>query len=112
MSKPVFQWNPDLGAQKSTKPTVYSIKFGDGYEQRIPVGINSKPHSWQVKFTRSLAEAESIGGFLEARGGVEAFTWTDPGGSVANYVCREWTQSKSSFGVCVVSGTFEQVFEY
>lgn len=112
MSKPVFTWTPDLGASQTITPSVQQTKFGDGYELRVPVGINSTPKSWSVTFSKGPAEAMAILDFLEARGGREAFTWTDPFDRAGTYVCREWTGGQAMFGVYQVTATFEQVFEY
>lgn len=111
MSSPIFTWSPDLGAQQTVKPTVTSTKFGDGYELRVANSINSRPKDWNVTFTKSIAEAQAILDFLFARGGVEAFSWTDPMGVVGKYVCKEWSSSQQEFGVFAISGTFNQVFE-
>lgn len=112
MSKPVFSWKPDLGASQSITPLVTPTKFGDGYELRVANGINHTPRVWQVTFTKGAAEAMDILAFLEARGGLEAFTWVDPFGKTSNYVCRQWSGGQSAFGVYAISAAFEQVFEY
>lgn len=112
MSFPEFVWSPDLGAQQTTTPRVQQTKFGDGYELRVTKGINHKPKSWSVSFTRRPVEVKEIIAFLDQRGGVEAFTWVDPMGDSGTYVCREWNSSQQMLGVYVVTGTFEQVFEY
>lgn len=103
----------DLGAQRSVKPNVTVTQFGDGYEARLASGINSTPKTWSVSFTNTSGMAKEILAFLEARGGVEAFTWVDPMGDTANYVCRQWSSSRQSItGVYQISATFEQVYEY
>jgi len=111
MSKPNFTWNPDLGARQTFKPNVTVTKFGDGYALRVPVGINSKPKSWNVTFTTNLATATDILTFLNARGGVEPFAWVDPMNIEATYTCAEWSSSQQNFGIYVVTATFEQVFD-
>lgn len=110
--KPEFLWSPDVGAQQTVRPTVNQVKFGDGYELRVPVGINFKPRSWQVRFTKGPDEAVQILTFLEERGGVEAFTWTDPMNQLGTYVCREWSSVRIGQAGYQITGTFEQVFEY
>ena len=111
MATETFGWQPDIDSERSDEPKVKQLKFGDGYEARIPIGINTQPISWSVKFTRSRTEAFQILDFLKARGGSEKFIWTDPFGLTAMWVCRKWN-SRSGKGVVTVSGTFEQVFEY
>jgi phage-related protein len=112
MSKPIFTWSPDIGARRTIKATVHQAKFGDGYEQRIGSGVNFKPRSWSCQFSNGLANAQSILAFLDARGGLESFTWTDPMNETNNFVCREWSQVQQVFGVYQVTATFEQVFEF
>lgn len=111
MSKPNFIWNADLGSQRSVKPSVNVTKFGDGYEVRTPTGINTKPKEWEVRFTRNVDEINAILAFLEARAGVEAFTWTDVTNTTATYVARSWSVSQKMFGIYELNTTFEQVFE-
>lgn len=108
----LFAWSPDIGAQRTMKPLVEPTKFGDGYEARTIKGINSKPASWSVTFTKNVGDAIQILDFLELMGASEAFNWVDPLNKTGVYVCREWTSHQPSFGLYVVSGTFEQVFEY
>lgn len=111
MSLVSFAWKPDLGASQAIKPTVNPTKFGDGYELRVPNGINSRPKKWTLTFTKNLVEASQILDFLYARGGSEAFQWIDPMGAEGTYVCREWESRQQDFGIYAVSATFEQVFE-
>jgi len=114
MAFQTFGWSPDKGARQKIAPNVKRTKFGDGYELRVPVGVNTKPKNWSVTFTRPAATAEAILDFLSARAGVEPFTWVDPMGKTGTYVCREWEsgQMTEGFGVYQISGTFEQVFEF
>lgn len=106
----IFPWLPDIDSTVSVEPSVKVTKFGDGYESRTPVGINTTGRKWPVKFTRPRAEAFQILDFLEARNATEKFTWTDPFGRTGTWVCRKWS-AQSSQGYVVVSGDFEQVFE-
>lgn len=107
-----FTYTPDYGAQVSVKPRVRVAQFGDGYEQRIADGINTRPQVWSLQFNnRTDTEAGNITTFLEARNGVEAFDWTPPGGSAIKVVCREWSKTVARYNLNSVSATFQQVFE-
>jgi len=105
---PTFSYPPAIGASAICKPNVDSAKFGDGYEQRTALGINTKPREWNLKFT---AHVNEVLAFLEARGGTASFDWTDPLGLAGKFICREWTISHSGATVFDVTGKFEQVFE-
>lgn len=112
MSKQTFSWKPDLAAEAKMKPNVTVTKFGDGYEHRVAVGINFKPKSWNLTFTRNYAEISQIIAFLDARGAVESFNWKDTTDVTGVYVCREWSYSQTKPGVYQLNCTFDQVFEY
>ena len=111
MTLATFTWNPDLGATRDMMPAVKPTSFGDGYEVRIPIGINTNRRKWTVTFPRNYEESAPIDAFLENCGGTQAFIWTDPKGDTNVYVCRSWKWVQKEFGVYVVSGVFEQVFE-
>ena len=104
-----FTYYPQT-ANRTMKPRVRVASFGDGYEQRVGDGINNAPRSWQLTFTRPVAEADLILAFLAARNGSEAFDWTDPDGTAAKWVCREWSHSILTRSAKSISATFEQVF--
>lgn len=53
------------------------IQFGDGYEQRAPIGLNSKRLSFELVWDQvTTAKAAAVLAFFEARGATEAFLWT------------------------------------
>lgn len=107
-----FTWPATYGATLSMKPRVASSRFGDGYEQRVADGLNSKLRSWRLEFmNRPLALADAIEGFLDARGGVESFDWQPPRGGPGKWVCREWTSAQTSPQHWSISCTFEEVPE-
>lgn len=112
MAKPVFTWNPDNGHTCIVKPSVNTTKFGDGYELRVPTGINSQPESWDLRFTKNRTEMVALRDFLKARGGVESFTWTNPHNETKTYVAHEgWSETTVEPSLIVLSVKFDQVFE-
>lgn len=104
-----FTWNPDWGSTFAKKPRVQVTKFGDGYENRVSVGLNNSPEVWTLKFTASKSDTALVLAFLEARNGVESFYWQNPYGNTNVYVCREWKTDNGA--IRTVSMDFEQVFE-
>lgn len=121
MARQLFTWFPDGGASNSIKPAVQSVKFGDGYEQRTSVGINTMPEKWTLKFTGTQATTDPIIAFFKARKGFEAFDWKSPEwqdsgdilhpAPIGTYVCREWSRNRMNNGNSEISCVFEQVFE-
>lgn len=95
----------------SIKPLVEQTRFGDGYELRVPKGINFKPESWDLRFTNTETESKAILAFLDLHGGVDAFDWLNPNEVAGVYVCREWSVTRMKGGAMEISCKFEQVFE-
>jgi phage-related protein len=106
-----FGWMPDQNWSGKKKPAVGSTKFGDGYEQRVAVGINNSAKQFSLKFTKSTSECYGIDRFLTIMAGKNSFGWCNPLGIKNNYICREWGVSRVNAAVLSVSATFEQVFE-
>lgn len=109
MAQHTFTWLTNIGSQLKQEPKVHVTKFGE-YEERVPVGINSNPQSWSVKFDRTRAQCLAILAFLKARNATEAFNWKTPYEETGTYVCRKWNSSSES-GYLVVTAEFDQVFE-
>lgn len=104
---------PDFGASKNSKPNVKTIKFGDGYEQRLSLGVQQDPKVWSLKWTTlSDADANGIEKFFENRFGSQSFDWT-PLGDTSSYkfICREWGRTFKYSNINEISAKFEQVFE-
>lgn len=112
MADRTFSWYPDVDSSHSCKPVINISKFGDGYELRVPNGINHMPMNWSLSFTRDNAESNAILDFLRERGGYKAFNWTTPNEETGVFVCREWNQKQMKGGSMQVTCSFEQVFEY
>ena len=109
-----FTWIPSFGSPESSSPRVAKTTMGDGYEQRLKIGLNADPKSWDLRFNnRSDTEREQILVFLEARGGVEAFDWTTPRGQTGRkWVCEDWSFDPSNCNNNQITAKFRQVFEY
>ena len=110
---PEFTWTPDFGAAKELRPRITTTKFGDGYENRVAVGLNTNPQTWMLTFSnRTVAEIDEIDDFLEARGGSESFDWTPPRADDAIKVkCEQWQRSLQSSAFDTLTANFEEVFE-
>jgi phage-related protein len=110
-----FSWNPDWNVPKQHQSNVLTTKFGDGYEQRQEVGMNSLKQVWNLTFSkRQTTEADAIESFLTGLKGVTNFDWTPPGGSVVlKWKCdlNTYTRTPTSAGRWDLSARFEQVFE-
>lgn len=108
---PSFIWFPVANHKREIKPNIATAKFGDGYEQRTPVGINFMPEVWQLEFAGNREEMQLIDDFLKARGGYESFDWETPDEEVKKFVCRKWDKSRQNGKIVTITCSFEEVFE-
>ena len=104
---------PTYGIQKRSKPTTRLVKFGDGYEQRLSLGINQNPKMYDLTFEVSETDADTIETFLDARAADSAsFDFTPPGeGSSSKFVCESWSKTVTYLNRASISATFREVFE-
>jgi phage-related protein len=109
-----FTWTPSFNSPESSQPRVIKTELGDGYQQRIRMGLNSDPKTWDLQFNnRTDAERDQIRTFLEARAGAESFDWTTPWNQVGRkWVCEEWSIDPTNCNNNQIRAKFRQVFEY
>jgi len=70
------------GFSKKSAPAVRTVRFADGFEQRIFFGLasNQNPKVYNVNFELSETEADVVEAFLDSRANdQESFTFTPPG---------------------------------
>lgn len=69
----------DLISQQSSssvKHRTLSAKFGDGYSQEVPDGINTKETAWDLVYENLTAdERDDVTNALDAVGGWDHLTW-------------------------------------
>lgn len=114
----VFDWVESPGTSLAEEPRISRTKFGDGYEERAPNGLNPIAQRWQLQF-RDVdgTVADEIVAFFRARvtavSGIEAFDWTPLwAASAIRVICPSWQRTQGEvWGQADISCTFEQVFE-
>ena len=104
---------PTYNAQKNNQPNVRTVRFGDGYEQRLTFGLNQIPKVWSLTFEVSETDADTIETFLDARASDNAsFDWQPPGSSTTyKWVCEQWSKSIPYLNRATIQATFREVFE-
>lgn len=105
-----FTWFPDASISKDVEPRVASARFGDGYEQRVPLGINTQIDKWQLTFTGNRERIDPIEAFIAAQGGYLAFDWKNPDEQTGRYVCRSWKKQRQDSQKVILTCEFERVF--
>ncbi|EGT68144.1 hypothetical protein C22711_2174 [Escherichia coli O104:H4 str. C227-11] len=73
-----FRWKVKPGMDVTSAPSVREVRFGDGYSQRAPAGLNADLKTYSVTLSVSREEAMALESFLAEHGGWKAFLWTPP----------------------------------
>jgi len=106
---------PRYGQQKRSAPNTRTVRFADGYEHRILLGLaqNQNPKVYNLTFEVSETDADTIETFLDARANDTAsFDFTPPGeSSSSKFVCEGWNKSIPYLNRARVQATFREVFE-
>lgn len=106
-------WAESPSTSFDEEPRVKSARFGDGYSQDMPDGINTSPQSWSVQFNGvSDAAGNEMIAFLRQKAGAERFFYT-PLWSTAPIIVKatRWRRSHEGRDLSSINVTFVQVFE-
>lgn len=109
-----FTYVPEYPPTEASEPRVRKTQLGDGYEHRVRFGLNTDLKTWELQFNnRDEIEATGIRSFLEARGGVESFTWTPPffAAAAGQFVCEQWDVTSDACNIFSIRASFRQVPE-
>lgn len=99
---------PSIGMKKNMEPRLLGAKFGDGYQQTAPDGINTVLQVLEVSWNILTFEAgDEIDNFLTARHG-EVFLWTKPRElSPRRWRCKTWSKDEQAT-TSNITATFEE----
>ena len=104
----------DRGLQRQVKHRILTSKFGDGYEQRVRDGINTKEDSFNIAFNnRPAEEINLIAAFLDAKAGLNfnltITNYTED--EVIKVVAEEYSISYPQETIHSLQTTFRRVYE-
>ena len=104
---------PVINAVKNSQPTIRTVQFGDGYQQRTTFGLNQNAKEWSLTFMVDTSDANTIEDFLDARAADAAsFDWSPPdSASSYKWVCSQWSKDFLGDNFFRITATFRQVFE-
>lgn len=108
------EYTVDRGMTRQTEHRVLTSKFGDGYEQRVLDGINTKMESFSVSFkNRTRSSINLLAAFLDAQAGKNfTFTVTDQAGdSNVKVVCDKYNLVYNREDFHTLTTTFRRVYE-
>lgn len=109
----VFIWRAEVGSSGTGEFNMFSSKFGDGYSQDIPNGVNNETQKWSVKVSskggpdRTFQQALD---FIRAQRG-QPFQWKHPNASgLGWYKCKRYSQSDEGGDYWTLTMEFEQAY--
>ena len=107
----VFTWSPRVGSSGDDQTDTLESKFGNGYSQRLSVGINNIAGSWAVSFTGNAAYIIPIRDFFKRHKGAQHFLWTPPLEQQGAFITAGgWQLQTLGKKKYTLSTTFQQVF--
>ncbi|WP_322038435.1 phage tail protein [Burkholderia cenocepacia] len=110
MADEIFAWSVRTGDTGQIDFKVRAASFGDGYQQRLRDGINSKRAKWPITVIGTLTEVQPILDFLDRHAGGKAFQWTSPIGVAGRYVCAGYSPRRGAGAIVTLTATFEEFF--
>lgn len=105
----VFTWRPTDETRGRITARVKRARFGDGYSQSAPDGINAIDQEWPLTFAGTEAEMQALVDFLQAHVG-RSFEWKPLLGQPALWQCDTWQPKDEGGGWYTVTATFQQTF--
>ncbi len=68
-----FRWKVKPGMDVASAPSVRKVRFGDGYSQRAPAGLNANLKTYSVTLSVPREEAMVLESFLKSTGAGNPF---------------------------------------
>ena len=108
--------SPSFSPQLEIQQDVTVVNLGDGYQQRILKGLNTKRRVWKLPYDkRTDAVTTNILNFFESanggNNGQKAFTWTPPYGLTGKWLCQKINVTKVAYNLNDINLEFIEVFE-
>ncbi|RWB95531.1 MAG: phage tail protein [Mesorhizobium sp.] len=96
---------PMPGTRNKPELKLLKAEFGDGYTQTARDGINHMRRTLSLRWEKLLPwQKDEIIGFLEARGGSEAFYYTPSNETnPVKWTCEDWDDTRSNDGMDVTA---------
>lgn len=105
----VFTWRVEVGTTGNGEFSMFSSKFGDGYSQDIPNGINNETQKWNVKVSDYEANIQPVIDFIRAHKG-QPFQWKPPSGVLGWYKCKRYSHTPGGGSWTELTMEFEQAY--
>lgn len=106
----VFNWRVEVGSSGNSDFSVFASKFGDGYSQISPNGLNNETQRWTARVSGKSKRILPILAFLREHGGAP-FEWRAPNTSgLGWYSCKRFSQFDEGGDYWTITMEFEQAY--
>lgn len=103
-----FEWRADLATSGGGDFGVFQSKFGDGYSQDVPNGINNETQTWSVSISGYGDKVQPIIDFIRSHTG-KSFFWKAPFTAAPGYYkCKKWGCNDQGGAYFTLTLQFEQ----
>lgn len=105
-----FTWRTTTESSGEGSFDVSQSKFGDGYRQPVPKGLNNEAQEWSVVIVGSAAELAEPLAFIRRHQGATAFYWKPPLGVLNTYDCAKYSCRPIAGNFYTLSMMFVEAF--
>ena len=102
-----FYWRVLTDSDADSQFNVNATRFGDGYVQEVPQGINNEMANYNIVVAGYKNYIAPILAFIKAHQGAERFLWTPPLGEQSDYTCKRYRVRYSGGDHYVLTAEFE-----
>lgn len=104
----IFNWPIKPGMKTDFTPRIKAVRFGDGYEQRQPDGMNHQLRKFNITLSLKPNTADQVLAFLTKHGGVASFLFQPEKSKQAiKVVCKKWSSDSGGIRKSI-SAEFEE----
>lgn len=103
-----FTYKAQVSTSGNGEFTVSTAKFGDGYSQDVPDGINNETQKWSVQVSGYRTYVQAVLNFIRNHKGM-SFFWKPPLGVIGYYACKRYSLGDAGGAYWTVTFEFEEV---
>ena len=108
--------SPSYSPRLTIEQNVTTVELGDGYQQRLLKGLNTKIRKYSLPFNQRTDQAvTNILNFLSSstggNNGAKSFTWTPPYGLTGKWICENISVTNVAHNLNDLTLDFTEVFE-
>lgn len=104
----------DQSSSRSTERNMNTTRFGGGYEQSVPMGINYRRDKWSVLWSGlTVTERNTIIAFIDSVSNGGIITWQSPYDAATKKYRLEgdWSINDGGGGIYNIQISLRQVFD-